>query len=104
MTNGDWFPGRLRELREQKGMSREELASQAGVSVRGLIKWELGEREPGWSNVLALAAALGVTTEAFHQPPAQREPAKPGRPAAKKAEEQPSGEKRKRGRPRKGEA
>jgi transcriptional regulator with XRE-family HTH domain len=98
----DWFPGRLRELREAAGLSREELAKKAGVSEPGLIKWEQGEREPGWSNVLALAQALGVTCEAFTQPPAEREPPGRGRPKKEKEEEPPE-KKRPRGRPKKGE-
>ena len=71
---------RIRELREGAGLGREQLAEAAGVSARGVVQWELGEREPGWFNVLALAAALGVDCTAFAQQPAEREPAGPGRP------------------------
>lgn len=60
------FGQRLRFLRKcEKGMSREQLADLAGLSERAIIKWELGEREPGWFNVLALAHALNVGVEAF---------------------------------------
>ena len=41
-------------------------AKAAGVSVRAIIKWELGEREPGWFNVVALCEALRVDFRAFH--------------------------------------
>jgi transcriptional regulator with XRE-family HTH domain len=101
MTDSVWYGGRLRELREGAGLTREQLAERAGVSARGVTQWERDEREPGWSNVISLAKALGVTCEAFTQPPAEREPAKPGRPPKPK-EEQPSGAKRPRGRPKKG--
>lgn len=59
------FGHRLRELREEKEMSRKQLVDLTGLSERALIKWELGEREPGWFNVLALAHALNVGVEAF---------------------------------------
>jgi transcriptional regulator with XRE-family HTH domain len=99
--DAEWFSGRLRELREQAGLTREGLAEKAGVSVQGLIKWEQGTREPGWASVLALAKALGVSTEAFQTPPQPREPSGPGRPAAKKPDAAEATPKRGRGRPRK---
>lgn len=75
---------RLRELREEKGLSRKQLADAAGLSERGIIKWELGEREPGWFNLQALCAALGVDCTAFVdselQPPEAEPPRPRGRP------------------------
>jgi transcriptional regulator with XRE-family HTH domain len=94
--------GRIREVREGAGLSREQMAEAAGVSVRAVVQWELGEREPGWFNMLALAAALGVDCTAFTQPPAEREPSRPGRPR-KESGEAPV-PKRPRGRPRKEQA
>ena len=90
---------RIRELREGAGLSREQMADAASVSIRAVVQWELGEREPGWFNMLALCKALGVDCTAFIQPPAARPPAGPGRPR-----KEPAGEpapKRPRGRPRK---
>ncbi|MCO1654997.1 helix-turn-helix transcriptional regulator [Pseudonocardia sp. S2-4] len=50
---------RLRRLRT--GLTQEELAERAGVSVRGLRKLEVGEiTRPRPRTVRALAAALGV--------------------------------------------
>jgi transcriptional regulator with XRE-family HTH domain len=89
--------GRIRELRAGAGLSREQLAQAAGVSVRAVVQWELGEREPGWFNVLALAEALGVDCTAFTRPPSGRPPAGPGRPRKVQAEAPAS--KRPRGRP-----
>jgi transcriptional regulator with XRE-family HTH domain len=89
----------LRELRVAADLTQQQLADRAGLSWKGVAQWERGVREPGWSNVLALAKALGVTCEAFTQAPAERAPARPGRPAKGKAPA--SGEKR--GRPRKKE-
>jgi transcriptional regulator with XRE-family HTH domain len=94
---------RIRELREVARLSREQLADGAGVSIRAVIQWEVGEREPGWFNMLALAEALGVEVTAFLTEPAERPQTGPGRPPRRAAElaEQPV-PKRPRGRPRKG--
>jgi transcriptional regulator with XRE-family HTH domain len=96
----EWFAGRLKELREQAGLTQRQLGEQAGVSERAVAQWERGVREPVWSNVIALCQALGVSCEAFTQEPAPREGAGPGRPPKRAggvpAEEQP---KRPRGRP-----
>ena len=89
---------RIRELREGAGLGREQMAEAAGVSVRAVVQWELGEREPGWFNILALCEALGCTCEAFTRPPAERTLARPGRPRKTDAPQQPP--KRPRGRPR----
>ena len=92
------FGGRLKELREQAGLTQQQLADRAGLSLRGVSQWERGVREPGWGSVLALADALGVNCLAFQQAPAPRPEAGPGRP--RKAEEPPA-PKRPRGRPKK---
>jgi transcriptional regulator with XRE-family HTH domain len=76
----EYFAGRLKELREAKGWTQEELARKAGVSQRGIANWELGLRAPSWPNVVALAEALGVPTDTFLKPPAKRPPAGRGRP------------------------
>jgi transcriptional regulator with XRE-family HTH domain len=81
MTDAAWIAGRIRELREGQGLTRSDLATAAGVSVRAIVQWERSEREPSWSNVLALAAALRVSVEAFTTRPAEREPPGRGRPA-----------------------
>lgn len=90
MVDPKWIAGRIRELREGKGWTREELAKAAGVSVRAIVQWERVEREPSWSNVLLLAAALDVECTAFTTRPADREPARRGRPI-KIAEDRSSG-------------
>ena len=92
--------GRIRELRDAAGLSREQLAAAAGVSVRAVVQWELGEREPGWFNMLALAEALRVDCAAFIQAPADRPTVGPGRP--RKAPATAPAPKRPRGRPPKG--
>ena len=71
---------RLRELREERGLSRKQLVDRAGLSERAIIKWELGEREPGWFNILALCAALGVECTAFAVEPSPAPAPSRGRP------------------------
>jgi transcriptional regulator with XRE-family HTH domain len=93
---------RIRQLREEAGFSRKQLAETAGVSLRAVVQWELGEREPGWFNVLALAEALGADCTAFTQRPAERPRSGPGRPR-KAVEEGTQAPKRPRGRPQKAE-
>lgn len=39
--------GRGRRVREQSGVSLEELAAAVGVPVLDLMAWELGVRRPG---------------------------------------------------------
>lgn len=56
---------RLRELREQAGKTQAQLAEAAGVPIGSLRGYEQGQREPQWRVLFNLAAALGVTCEAF---------------------------------------
>jgi transcriptional regulator with XRE-family HTH domain len=100
MGESAWIGGRLRELREQKGLTQSQLAELVGVKRDAIARWEADVREPGWSNAVALADALGVSTEEFRKTPAAAAPRRPGRPPRASAEptEAP---KRTRGRPRK---
>ncbi len=69
------FSTRLRELRERAGLTQEGLARLANVSVATIAKLERESKgqDPSWSTVLALADALGVSTEEFRQPAEQPE-------------------------------
>lgn len=58
-------PARLRALREERGASREHLATAAGISSRTVARAELAEAEPQPVVVAALAAALGVEIESL---------------------------------------
>ncbi|MEV0633275.1 helix-turn-helix transcriptional regulator [Nonomuraea wenchangensis] len=58
---------RLRELREQAGMTQMELAVRAQVSEATVRKIEQGKVvEPGFFLVMALLSALGSTPEALN--------------------------------------
>jgi transcriptional regulator with XRE-family HTH domain len=82
------FGSRLRELRTQAGLSREQLAqivtafgSAVKISARTIEGLEQGRyRDPGWISVQVLAKALGVTPNAFMVAPASSEPSPRGRP------------------------
>lgn len=87
----EYFGARLRELREQAGLSRKELAEKAGLqSEAGIRNLEQGIRSPSWETVIALADALGCSTEAFREKPTAEaeQPRKPGRPRKQKTDDQ----------------
>jgi transcriptional regulator with XRE-family HTH domain len=53
----------IRELRSQSGMTREQLATKAGISHVMLSKIEQGARNPGPKTTLRLAKVLKTTPE-----------------------------------------
>ncbi len=53
----------LRELRLEKGIGQEQLASEIHVSKGIISLWENGLREPIMSNLIALADFFGVTID-----------------------------------------
>ncbi len=78
--NADWFAGRLRDLREQTGLTQMQLAANAGLTKDAVARLERGARSPVWETVVALCKALNVTADAFLQEPSTRPDAKRGRP------------------------
>ncbi|NNN33183.1 helix-turn-helix transcriptional regulator [Streptomyces sp. S3(2020)] len=50
----------IRRLREERGYSLEELAERSGLSFRGLIYIEHGQRSPSVLTILDIAAGLDV--------------------------------------------
>ena len=53
----------LRELREEAGKTRKEVAKFLGVSIQAVARYENGERRIGIEQILPLAAFYGVTAE-----------------------------------------
>lgn len=49
----------IKDLREKKGLSREELAEQVGVSVHSIKNWEGKRRMPNRLYYNRLATVLG---------------------------------------------
>jgi transcriptional regulator with XRE-family HTH domain len=51
----------LKRLREERGITQEQLAFDAGLTASALSRIERGLNNPGWMTVRRLAAALDVT-------------------------------------------
>jgi transcriptional regulator with XRE-family HTH domain len=56
----DIFAANLRRIRQERGLSQERLAHDAGLNTTHVAKIERTEREPGVRTVAKLANALGV--------------------------------------------
>ena len=65
MKRKNAFAERLKSLRQNAGLTQEELAKKARLSHHGLTKLEQGDRKPTWETVQALCKALGVSCEEF---------------------------------------
>ncbi len=71
-----FFGQALRALREEAGVSQDELHRRSGVAQSHIAACETGRRSPGYDTISRLAAALGIplsaivsraeTIEAFH--------------------------------------
>ena len=59
MTLGE----RIAYYRKKAGYSQEGLAERLGVSRQAISKWETGEATPDAERIIALAAALGISTD-----------------------------------------
>lgn len=51
----------LRRLRHERGLTQEETAHEAGVSMGTYVRIELGQRMPSWGTVRKIAVALDVS-------------------------------------------
>jgi putative transcriptional regulator len=58
-------PNRLRELRQARGFSQEELARLLGVAGYTVTRWETGQMRPTAGNARKLARRLGVDVDAL---------------------------------------
>ena len=55
------FPAALRELRQEKGLSQEELADKAGLHRTYISQIERGLKSPSLRSLDQIADALGVS-------------------------------------------
>lgn len=51
----------LRQLREARGVTQEELACRAGLTMSALSRIERGLNRPAWETVARISRALGVS-------------------------------------------
>ena len=51
----------LKRLREERSITQEELAFDAGITVSALSRIERGLNSPGWTTVRRLATALELS-------------------------------------------
>lgn len=54
---------RIKELRDRKGISQEELAHRAGLSRTGMGFLETGKRWPRLDTLMKVADGLNITVE-----------------------------------------
>lgn len=59
MTLGE----KLQTLRQQKGLSQEQLAERLEVSRQSVSKWESGQSRPDMDKLVVLAELFGVSTD-----------------------------------------
>ena len=57
------FPERLKELRMECGLSKNELANKLFVNPRTISYWELGQRECNLEQLTLLAKTFDVSTD-----------------------------------------
>jgi transcriptional regulator with XRE-family HTH domain len=59
------FAEKLRQLRHEKGLSEAKLAKACRLSFGAVHDYGLGRRQPSFTAVVKIAAALGVDCLAF---------------------------------------
>ena len=78
------FASKLKELRRERGMSQEQLASVCGVSVQAVSKWECEQSYPDIELLETIADTFNVTIDGLlrgdadvHAPVAEKKEEKP---------------------------
>lgn len=56
---------KIRELRERKKMTQDEVARQVGVGRSTVAKWESGENLPRARQLISLASLFNVKVDAL---------------------------------------
>lgn len=57
------FGKRLKQLREERGLTYEEFAAMTGVNYSQVWRWETGKNEVKRETIKAIAAALQISTD-----------------------------------------
>ena len=63
------MPKTIRELREERGESRSDLAAAVGVTLSELTDWEMGKAEPGVARMRLLTEHFGVRDDEINLAP-----------------------------------
>ena len=58
---------RIRELRQEKQLSQEELARLLGVDRSSVARWETGSNNPRMEKLIALARIFGCSLDELVQ-------------------------------------
>jgi DNA-binding transcriptional regulator YiaG len=66
---GTGMPKTIRELRQERGESRSDLAAAVGVTLSELTDWELGSAQPGVARVRLLTEHFGVRSDQINLEP-----------------------------------
>ncbi len=69
-----WVAQRIRETREELGLSQAQLAERLGRTQTSVSLWESGKRTAGLDDLIHLADALGVDVNRFLPPDRARRP------------------------------
>ena len=83
------FSEKLYYYRKKAGLSQEALAARVGVSRQAVSKWETGEAMPEVEKLVALAQALGVTTDELLSPAEPTAPQSPPAPPRRDSSQLP---------------
>ncbi len=59
----DKFAERLKELREEKGLSLHQLSKAIGLGASSLCRWENEKADVKGSQLILIAKYFGVTTD-----------------------------------------
>jgi len=54
---------RIKELREEKGLTQKQLGKEMGVASNTICNWEVGTREPDIATIKKLAKFFDVSTD-----------------------------------------
>lgn len=63
---------RIKQIRLEKGLTQNELAEAAGVTMAAVSRYELGQRVPRPKVIVAIANALGVSPFSLASVPAEQ--------------------------------
>jgi Zn-dependent peptidase ImmA (M78 family)/DNA-binding XRE family transcriptional regulator len=69
-----WVAQRIRDAREDAGLTQAELAARLGRTQTSVSYWESGKRVPGLDDLMDVSVALGKTVYFFLPPEEPRQP------------------------------